>query len=222
MMDGMEELTSIIREEIARDGPITFARYMALALYHPTLGYYAGGGTGREPLGWSGDYFTSSDVSPLWGWAIARQLHQMWELLGCPPRFDVVEPGAGRGLLAREVWRFARFAAPDFGGALRYTVVDQAVQSRASGEARLAPTPWLTGRPASSLFEARRERLAAELARIGVPEGAVRWVGTEETQRTPRSAVFRKGETPLDVADAAGGLSSLRPLRPFANSASFP
>jgi len=179
--ESMDELNDIISQEIARDGPITFARYMTLALYHPTLGYYAGGGTGREPLGWSGDYFTSSDVSPLWGWAIARQLRQMWELLGRPPRFDVVEAGAGRGLLAREVWRFARLAAPEFGEALCYTVVDQAVQAGQivqADEAGLAPTGGPDRGAAPSLFEARRERLSAELARLGAPEGAVRWVAT--------------------------------------------
>ncbi len=50
----------------------------------------------------------------------------MWELLGSPSRFDVVEAGAGRGLLAREVWRFARFSAPEWGEALHYTLVDSA------------------------------------------------------------------------------------------------
>lgn len=233
----MQTLEDIIRDEIAREGQITFARYMALALYHPTLGYYGGGGAGREPLGWSGDYFTSGDVSPLWGWAIARQLRQMWELLGCPPRFDVIEPGAGRGLLAREVWRFAKYAAPEWGEALRYTLVDQAAQA---------------DRPASSLFEARRERLAAELVRLGVPVGRVRWVGSlaeapgdlnaegaevtprtqrEETQRTQRSAAFRKGDlrkggqgADKDQGDAGeeqvSSDSRSRPLRPLASSAS--
>ena len=84
----MSELAALIREEIAREGAIPFARFMELALYHPILGYYAGGGVGREPLGWGGDYFTSGDVHPLWGWCLARQLHQMWELLGRPARFD--------------------------------------------------------------------------------------------------------------------------------------
>src|SRR5215471_10557844 len=92
----VNELSTIIADEIGRTGPITFAQFMASALYHPTLGYSNGGGEAREPLGWTGDYFTSGDVHPLWGWCLARQLHQMWELLGRPKRFDVVEPGAGR------------------------------------------------------------------------------------------------------------------------------
>lgn len=149
-------LEDVIRDEILREGPMPFAHFMALALYHPALGYY-NGGAGREPLGWEGDFFTSGDVHPLWGWTLARQLHQMWELLGRPARFDVLEPGAGRGLLAREVWRFARERAPDWAAALRYTLIDQAA-------------------PDSPLRRAREQRLSAELAALGVPAEVVRWL----------------------------------------------
>ena len=163
----MSPLELVIRDEILRNGPITFARFMGLALYHPTLGYYSGGGEGREPLGWTGDYFTSGDVHPLWGWAIAHQLHQMWELLGRPARFDVIEPGAGRGLLAREVWRYARERAPDWAAALRYTLLDRAP-------------------PDSPLHSARRERLAADLDALDAPSDAVRWA-SDLADMVPRS-----------------------------------
>jgi len=38
-----ESLSKIIREEIAALGPMSFRRFMELALYHPALGYYASG-----------------------------------------------------------------------------------------------------------------------------------------------------------------------------------
>jgi SAM-dependent MidA family methyltransferase len=122
-------LEALIRAEIVRAGPLTFARFMELALYHPTLGYYAGGGTGRESIGWDGDYVTSGDVHPLWGWCLARQLHEMWELLGRPSRFQVVEVGGGRGLLARDVLAYARAHAPDWLAALHYTLVERAPET---------------------------------------------------------------------------------------------
>ncbi len=152
----MTRLEESIREEITRAGPITFARFMELALYHPQLGYYAGSGVGREPVGWGGDFFTSGDVSPLWGWAIARQLHQFWQALGEPSRFTVIEPGAGRGLLAASVWRYALALDERWAAALRYTLVDRAA-------------------PDSPLRAAREARLADELAAIPAPPDAVRW-----------------------------------------------
>jgi SAM-dependent MidA family methyltransferase len=153
---GVSQLEAIIRDEIERTGPITFARYMELALYHPQLGYYVGGESGRELVGWAGDFFTSGDVSPLWGWAIARWLHQCWQALGSPARFDVIEPGAGRGLLAASVWRYALALDERWAAALRYTLVDRAA-------------------PAAPLRAARLARLAAELADIPAPPDAVRW-----------------------------------------------
>jgi SAM-dependent MidA family methyltransferase len=150
-------LDEIIRGEITRTGPITFARFMELALYHPSLGYYSGGEEGREPLGWGGDFFTSGDVHPLWGEAIARQLYQMWQLLECPSRFDIIEPGGGRGLLARDIWLFALERKPEWIGALRYTIVDR--------------TP-----PESPLGQARQKRLQTQLSALNLPDDAVHMV----------------------------------------------
>jgi SAM-dependent MidA family methyltransferase len=162
-------LEAEIRAEIARGGPLPFARFMALALYHPTLGYYCGGSAGREPVGWSGDYFTSGDVHPLWGWCIARQLHQMWDLLGRPDPFSVVEPGAGRGLLARAVWAYALEHAPAWAATLRYTLVE-----------RLPPdAPLRTQREAA---------LGTALAALGAPAGATRWVAHLEEAAPPGAA----------------------------------
>jgi SAM-dependent MidA family methyltransferase len=150
-------LDEIIREEIVHDGPITFARFMELALYHPVLGYYSGGEEGREPLGWGGDFFTSGDVHPLWGQAIARQLYQMWQLLGCPPRFDILEQGGGRGLLAHDIWLFALQQAPEWIEALRYTIVDRTA-------------------PESPLGQARQRRLQTALSTLNLPDDAVHMI----------------------------------------------
>ncbi|HEY7835438.1 MAG TPA: SAM-dependent methyltransferase [Ktedonobacterales bacterium] len=152
-------LEVLIRAEIAARGPLTFARFMELALYHPQWGYYAGGGEGREPVGWRGDYFTSVDVHPLWGRCLAAQLHQMWELLGRPDPFAVVEPGAGRGLLARDVWAYALEHTPEWAATLRYALVE-----------RLPP-----GAP---LRTQREEELARALAALGAPAQHTRWVAS--------------------------------------------
>jgi SAM-dependent MidA family methyltransferase len=150
-------LEQLIRDEIARTGPITFARFMWLALYHPEYGYYLGGGHGREPVGWAGDYFTSGDVHPLWGWCLARQAHELWLRMARPHPFYVIEPGAGRGLLARDMWTYALAHAPDWAGALRYVLVERAP----------AGSPLRLG---------REQRLRAALDAVHAPPHAVTWV----------------------------------------------
>ncbi len=118
---GNQALKETIIARIEREGPINFCDFMEMALYAPKLGYYT---SRRENIGRSGDYVTSPEVSPIFGAMLGRQLREMWETLGKPPSFDVVEAGAGNGVLARDILRWARRAAPDFNDSLRYTIVE--------------------------------------------------------------------------------------------------
>jgi SAM-dependent MidA family methyltransferase len=109
-------LLEAIRAEIARNGgPITFARYMQLALYHPSLGYYADP-SGRDPVGREGDFFTSVSVGPLFGKILAAAFCRYRKQLGDPADFRVVECGGRTGLLRADVLA----AAPD----LPYDIVE--------------------------------------------------------------------------------------------------
>jgi SAM-dependent MidA family methyltransferase len=112
-----ELLKDVIRGRIEDEGGITFEQFMALALYHPAQGYYRSPG---EKMGRQGDYMTSPHSHPIFGQLVARQLSQMWDLMGRPSTFDVLEMGAGNGLLCRDVLRWAQRQAPDFLEALRY------------------------------------------------------------------------------------------------------
>ena len=94
---------------------------MEAALYHPQHGYYR---SRREKMGREGDYLTSPEVSPIFGVLLGRQLREMWQAMGEPRRFDVVEAGAGTGRLCRDILRWARTHAPDLRGALAYTIVE--------------------------------------------------------------------------------------------------
>jgi SAM-dependent MidA family methyltransferase len=102
-------------------GALPFREFMQLALYHPTLGYYT---SRREVIGRTADYVTSPELSPLFGAMLGRQLHEMWERLDRPHRFDAVEAGPGTGVLARDVLAWAARTAPDFAAALKYTLVE--------------------------------------------------------------------------------------------------
>ena len=99
---------------------ITFADYMELTLYHPEYGYYT---SGKEKIGKKGDYYTSSDVHSVFGELIARQLEQMWRLLGSN-RFTVVEIGAGKGWLCHDILNHIKNEYPEFFEKIDYKIVE--------------------------------------------------------------------------------------------------
>jgi len=63
-------LMALIRDEIGRDGRMTFARFMEIALYDSEAGYYAaasdGGAADRGP-GRTGDFLTAPEGHPIFG-----------------------------------------------------------------------------------------------------------------------------------------------------------
>ncbi|MDE3095010.1 MAG: SAM-dependent methyltransferase [Chloroflexota bacterium] len=114
-------LADELRARIAAGGPMTFRDFMEAALYHPRFGYYT---THADAMTRGGDYVTSPEVHAVFGTLVAKQLIELWELMGRPARFDLVEAGGGGGLLARDILlRAAR--APAFAAALRYRIVER-------------------------------------------------------------------------------------------------
>ncbi len=121
--DAITERAPLVRElraRIEREGPITFRAFMQAALYHRRYGYYM---TTDGAMTRGGDYVTSPEMHPVFGTLVATQLREMWQVMSCPPRFDVVEMGAGRGLLARDILRAAD-RDPAFAAALAYSIVE--------------------------------------------------------------------------------------------------
>ena len=107
---------------------------MELALYHPDRGYYARG-SGR--IGPRGDFYTASDVGTAFGECIARQLAEMDRLLGSPDPFGVVEFGAGRGLLVRDLLDAVPSVAPELAGRLHCLLVDRSPAMREEARRRV-------------------------------------------------------------------------------------
>ena len=139
---GHPELVAAIASEIAASGPISFARFMELALYHPRFGYYMRPPeSGAERIGWSGDFYTSSDVHPILGRALARQARQIDGLLGHPDPFTVVEMGPGKGLLARDVLEAIHSQPDSFSRRFRYVLIERSPAMRGLQHTNLLP--WL-------------------------------------------------------------------------------
>jgi len=128
-----EPLPLLLAERIRSQGPITFAEFMRECLYHPELGYYS-----RLAARRLGDYYTSVDVHPIFGRLLARQLAEMWRLLGSPHPFLAVEAGAGIGRLSGHILDFAAKEFPEFYAAMNYVAVEHSMARRAEHPARLS------------------------------------------------------------------------------------
>ncbi len=128
-------LKTLLLDTLRKSGPVTFEHYMELCLYHPEFGYYM---QARERTGTQGDYFTSSDLHPVFARLIARQAAEMWEILGRPARFTWVEMGAGRGFFAVDFLHWVKQARPDFYEALEYVAVEPGPRQRARVVDRVA------------------------------------------------------------------------------------
>ena len=115
------ELVEIIRNEIGANGPISFARFMELALYHPDCGYYA---SGRANIGRRGDFFTNVSVGPIFGRLLASQFAEIWEKLGRPDDFKIVEQGAHDGVFAADALSALRRSAADCFAATSYCMIE--------------------------------------------------------------------------------------------------
>lgn len=95
----------VLAAEIRIEGPISFRRFMEVALYHPEHGYYR---KPRDPFGKEGDFYTAEQVQPVFGLLMAARIRQLSAAMGSPPDFTVVELGAGRQEMAQAFaeWRY--------------------------------------------------------------------------------------------------------------------
>ena len=96
----LPSLSDRIRLEIETLGSMPFSRFMDLALYDPLEGYYT---SGRAAVGREGDFFTSVSIGPVFGAVLAGQFLEMWEALGRPSEFRLVEQGANDGRLSSDI-----------------------------------------------------------------------------------------------------------------------
>ena len=93
-------IIKIILDEIARNGPISFDKYLDLALYHKEYGYYM---NAKSKFGFDGDFTTAPSFSNLFGSTLAS-----FFLTNEPSNkiFDILEFGAGGGHLCLSILKF--------------------------------------------------------------------------------------------------------------------
>jgi SAM-dependent MidA family methyltransferase len=94
-------LAQLLADRISREGPITFRDWMESALYEPGLGYFQR--TDIPRWGRSGDYRTSPETSVLFAGVFASFFAKIYDELGAPSVFTIVEAGGGAGEFATTV-----------------------------------------------------------------------------------------------------------------------
>ncbi len=135
--DSNPELCDLIGDRIAATSQqrITFAEYMDLALYHPQYGYY---NSDRPSIGKQGDFITSSHWGADFAEVLAEQFVEMWEILGKPQNFAIVEMGAGRGNFAENLLKYLQQQHPDLFQSLTYIIIEISPILQAEQRQRLA------------------------------------------------------------------------------------
>ncbi|NJD55742.1 MAG: SAM-dependent methyltransferase [Nitrospirae bacterium] len=129
----MNALEIKISRRIRREGPLTFASFMEMALYDPDYGFYA---SDRQRIGREGDFYTSSHLHPVFGAIVAKQIMEMWTVIGMPEDFAIIEMGAGEGYMCNDILTWLRDApheresgkwnaGHDFYGRVRYIIVEK-------------------------------------------------------------------------------------------------
>lgn len=129
----MNALQDIIKNQIARFGPISIAEYMTLCLLHPEHGYY----TTREPLGATGDFTTAPEISQMFGELLGLCLAQSWIDQGQPAPFALVELGPGKGTLMADILRVTK-GVPGFHDAAEIWLVEASPSLRRQQGEKLA------------------------------------------------------------------------------------
>ena len=129
----MTEIATILRQEVEREGVISLARFMDLALYCPNLGYYEQEGS---RIGRSGDFFTSVSTGSLFGELLAFQF-ALWRETGTFQEWHLVEAGAHDGQLALDVLRWLREARPKLFARLEYWLVEPSSRRQGWQRAKL-------------------------------------------------------------------------------------
>ncbi len=153
---GPGKLADLIAAECRKVGAITFARFMELALYHETMGYYT---SGAAVDGKGGDYYTSVHTGGVFGAVLARFALAVRRHLGLG-RLAVVEVGSGSGLLARDMLDALADIDRDAYSSTTYHLVERSKERLSASLARLDR-------------HAERVRAHHALEEVGTVEGLV-------------------------------------------------
>ncbi|MFK4812734.1 class I SAM-dependent methyltransferase [Devosia sp. ZW T5_3] len=135
-------LPELIDMQIRSTGPMSVATYMGLCLTHPRQGYYKG----ADPLGAKGDFVTAPEISQMFGELVGFFFANIFQQMGSPKAFTLLELGPGRGTLMADMLRVA-CRVEGFRDALDLRLFETNPSLIAEQHARLEPydPKWIDG-----------------------------------------------------------------------------
>lgn len=137
----MNQLKSILLQEISAAGPMRLADYMQRALTDPQHGYYMQ----RRPFGApgddGGDFITAPEVSQMFGELLGAWLADLWDRMGRPAPFCLAELGPGRGTLMADIMRAAS-VLPEFSTAAEVHFIEVSPTLRDAQKKAVPQARW--------------------------------------------------------------------------------
>jgi SAM-dependent MidA family methyltransferase len=213
----LSSLLERLKERIAREGPMSFRDFMAIALYDPEQGYYSVGAR----IGERGDFVTSPQVSQAFAAAIANRFREDAARLEGP--LDFVEVGAGEGRFLEDFAAALARQDPAVSSRVRWTAVEKSVAARKSLSRlfRLSPLSILESAEALKegsvtgwIFSNELYDALPVVRVVGTPEGLMELkVGVSGGQlvwvREPAPAAFAEHLARFSVALEPGQIGEI-------------
>jgi SAM-dependent MidA family methyltransferase len=118
-IDRTNPTSARIEQAIAENGgSIPYTEFMGQSLFGSD-GYYSAAHARIR-----GQFVTCPELSEEFNFSLGEATRKVWEGMGKPDNFKVIEMGAGNGTLAKDMLVWARETQPDLYAALRYTIVE--------------------------------------------------------------------------------------------------
>ncbi len=135
-----------IENAIMSAGPIPYSQFMDLSLAGPHGYYSTGVARISEESGF--DFKTHPELHKSFAPTLALTASRVWQELGCPHDFPLVEMGAGRGTLALRMLDWIAQHNPNFYRHISYKIVDfpgMVDKQRKTLEAHRRKVEWYEG-----------------------------------------------------------------------------
>jgi len=204
-----DPVSDLLKRTIKELGSISFDTFMDIALYSK-YGYY----NTQEPFGKFGDYYTSPTLHPAFSSFVALQIHFMWEILGRPNPFTVIEIGSGCGVMARDIISSLTLSKTKCIDSLRYLAFDRISQANTPDEIQTVISETVSGTLATGVVISNEliDALPTKMVEIHKNEIQEICVGLDSENKIIEIIDKDRSESP-ELRDIVGDTSKIEGYR---------